>query len=1515
MKTKAAERRPSSTNTNLIHKRSGSQPFFQKNNNDGGQVQAGTAFFPSPVQAKLKIGRPDDKYEREADTIADKVVSGHGQSGVSSAPVGVQNKCMTCGTAAQEEKVQAKPLVSQISPLVKRQAEEGNEEDMVQAKMGEAEPVQRQEEEEVQAKFEVQRQEGEEEEVQAKMDKEEPVQRQEEEEVQAKIEEEPIQTKSIFGKTNSTASVEQKLQASKGQGNLLSDNIRAEMESGFGIDLGHIRIHTGSKAVQMSQALRAQAFTNGNDIYFNKGKYNPSTTSGKKLLAHELTHTVQQRKAIGGQMKLFPKRSFFNKNPLSVLSETPRILSTAPMFQQTSNKPNKLRRGAPNSILDFLPSQNSLLSSVAIPPKVKESPEKREGAGTLIDHGVTVKEGGSKTVDALPSTLGAAKRLVVKETSEDEAYQEAKREIGENAHKQKRHESAEQKRDELVGAAHLTDAEQKIESGKLSRGEELKSASEKAKRQPFDAVAFKQKLKDLIKQKEVIPKSEDEADKFPKSGKLDELKTDFGKDVGNEKDRAASPVKQIKEAPLPSGKSISEVPVPAAKRGVKPPIIDPKKAVPKPRAAEEISLQHESDNLDDVMTQNELTDNQLGNSNEPKFLETLKKKNDAQKEIAAAPENYQEKEQTILEGAGQQADQKMVSDMARMLGRKNRSTKNVHGGQKKKEKETEDRQREIKGDIDGFYNDTVSDVQTILDVMTQVVNNNFSVEIEFANKRFKDNVRSRLDDHYGWFTWDDKLSEALGLSKGVQHIFDSESALFTSYMDLVLDDIALKVVNGLNAAQARIDLGRQKMIDYKATLKGDEAKFAGELLEMAETQFQNLENSIDNKHEELLDGLATQYNEVQGDLQKEFDSINEELRKSWIEAAIDFIIDVGKAIYKLGKLLVSIVVRMAAIINDILAHPIDFFTNLVKGVKQAIKSFSTNIADHLKTAFWTWLTGATKNLNVQIPEKWDFKGLLGFAAQIVQIGKQELRRLAIQVFGEKVVEMVEKGVALGEKALEPVRILLNEGIGGLWNYLKETMSTAIDGVVKSVKESILYATINKALQWVAGLFIPGAAFIKAIQAIYKALRWLVDNIDHIVEMVNSILDSLEDAVRGNVGGIVKRVIKAITKAVVIGIDFLAKLVGIGGLSQKVQKAFKRLRKPILNGIRWVLKKAKKVLQKIGFFKLVNKIAAGVEKGKDWAKEKVDKVKDKVLSWWLKRKPFTDKDGAKHQLYIKGGRSNARLMVASTVMVVGEAIKLAAENAQTPREKQAITNARTLKTHAESIIERLQGNKTGAYDPKDIQAINDTLNQLADEMKILIPIVSGPVVTSPGALSVVVGDLISYGNRYWVIASFKKVKYGKHGIDMINMDRVKPTAKSSNAKGLTIEAFDKASKNGSITIIDDKKSRRLVYMGTTPRKNSDVGKKVKKRMISQNKFDTANSKFLNTDDGKWYPLSKADMGHIIGASVWWNSNGRFKGAQSSEVLTFMKDPDNYEFEESDQNRRKGASAPNYLPPVT
>jgi len=137
------------------------------------------------------------------------------------------------------------------------------------------------------------------------------VQRQDEEEIQTKplvasitplvqrqVDEEEIQTMSLQRRKDGSfatgPAVENRLAAHKGGGSPLLDEVRAFMEPRFGVDLSGVRVHVDGEAARLSRAVSAQAFTHGQDIYVGAGKYSPGSTAGKRLLAHELTHVVQQ---------------------------------------------------------------------------------------------------------------------------------------------------------------------------------------------------------------------------------------------------------------------------------------------------------------------------------------------------------------------------------------------------------------------------------------------------------------------------------------------------------------------------------------------------------------------------------------------------------------------------------------------------------------------------------------------------------------------------------------------------------------------------------------------------------------------------------------------------------------------------------------------------------------------------------------------------------------------------------------------------------------------------------------------------------------------------------------------------------------------------------------------------------------------------------------------------------------------------------------------------------------------
>jgi len=174
---------------------------------------------------KISVGPSHDKYEQEADRVADQVT--HPET----------------SSPAPNATLQRKPLGESITPLVHHQ--KSLKDDRVSRK--------------------------------------------------------PTDTTGDSGGFSASSGFSRQLSRNRSDGSALPNDTRTEMESKFGVNFKPVRIHTGHTANKLTRAINAEAFTTGRDIYMNGGRYQPHTAKGKHLLAHELTHVVQQ--AAGVQSK------------------------------------------------------------------------------------------------------------------------------------------------------------------------------------------------------------------------------------------------------------------------------------------------------------------------------------------------------------------------------------------------------------------------------------------------------------------------------------------------------------------------------------------------------------------------------------------------------------------------------------------------------------------------------------------------------------------------------------------------------------------------------------------------------------------------------------------------------------------------------------------------------------------------------------------------------------------------------------------------------------------------------------------------------------------------------------------------------------------------------------------------------------------------------------------------------------------------------------------------------------
>jgi Domain of unknown function (DUF4157) len=219
------------------------QPFFTKSPQSLIQRKKEAAFF----QTKLSIGEPNDKYEKEADAVANAVVN---KNQSASALQQMADPGHSVGKEISSIQRLATPLEDEkLSTNDARMAKDKE----IQEKPGLQQMT-----------------------------------------IPEEKEDEMVQHKADGSTATASPSLSGRIESTAGKGKPLTAKTQRDMGSSFGTDFSTVNIHTGEDAVQMNKELNAQAFTHGSDIYFNQGKYDPQTTTGKQLLAHELTHVVQQ---------------------------------------------------------------------------------------------------------------------------------------------------------------------------------------------------------------------------------------------------------------------------------------------------------------------------------------------------------------------------------------------------------------------------------------------------------------------------------------------------------------------------------------------------------------------------------------------------------------------------------------------------------------------------------------------------------------------------------------------------------------------------------------------------------------------------------------------------------------------------------------------------------------------------------------------------------------------------------------------------------------------------------------------------------------------------------------------------------------------------------------------------------------------------------------------------------------------------------------------------------------------
>jgi Domain of unknown function (DUF4157)/L,D-transpeptidase catalytic domain len=225
------------------------------------------------AQAKLTLGRSDDRFEREADTFADAVLGRGDAASLSQVHTRIQRQ-------AEESESQKLPEESQETPEESPETQDESPEPLDASEKTPADILDALESGAAESEDGSVVEQGDE--VQAAAG--ESVEESEEEKEEAQL----LRESGASGSSGAVA------QLPSGSGRPLDIGVRDFMRERSGHDFAGVRIHTDPDAQVSARRLSARAFTVGNDVYFARGEYRPHATDGRHLIAHELAHVVQQ---------------------------------------------------------------------------------------------------------------------------------------------------------------------------------------------------------------------------------------------------------------------------------------------------------------------------------------------------------------------------------------------------------------------------------------------------------------------------------------------------------------------------------------------------------------------------------------------------------------------------------------------------------------------------------------------------------------------------------------------------------------------------------------------------------------------------------------------------------------------------------------------------------------------------------------------------------------------------------------------------------------------------------------------------------------------------------------------------------------------------------------------------------------------------------------------------------------------------------------------------------------------
>ncbi len=747
-------------------------------------------------------------------------------------------------------------------------------------------------------------------------------------------------------------------------------------------------------------------------------------------------------------------------------------------------------------------------------------------------------------------------------------------------------------------------ADDKVAQGKAANAEKMNAA----KPGEFDKAGFIRAVNEAIAAQ--APKNLDEADSFGDSGKADAVKGAVQGKVTAGKESSAKAIETTTKAP-PDTSAAKDKKVEPLKTDKAPPAPappNPTDAVPDKAPAEATDFSAGPAQVDQQMAEAEVTEETLAKSNEPEFTGALKQKKEGEKHAATAPAQVRAAEAKTLQGARAEAATAGASAMTALAADRKQAGQSVTEGKEGAKDADETKRAQVTSRLQKVFDATKSEVEAILSGLDGKVDAAFSSGEKKARDAFTAEHKRRMDEYkdkrysglLGKGRWlKDKFA---GLPKEADQIFVEARKGYVARMQEVISAVADVIGTELNRAKKRIAQGRDELQAEVRKLPADLQAIGKEAAGEFSSRFDDLTESVDAKGSELVQTLASKYNDALKAVDEEI-AAEKEKNKGLVAKAVDAVKGVIDTILKLKDMLLGVLAKAASAVVAIIKDPIGFLGKLVSAVGAGLKAFLANIGEHLKKGLLGWLLGAMAAAGVTLPDKFDLKGLIVMIGSMLGLTWAAIRgRVVRKGVPEPAMGAVEQSVPAAQK-------LQSEGIGGIWEDIKAKVGDLKESLFSKISEYLIPTVLVAGITWIVSLLNPASAFIKACKMIIDIVTFIVTQGAQIIEFVNAVLDAVIAIAGGGAGGVPGLIEQALSKSIPVLIGALAAILGIGGIAGKVQKFFKALAKPVGKAVDFVVDKIAAIGKKL-WAKLKSRFAR--KKGEDRKPEDLSpKEKEKI----------------------------------------------------------------------------------------------------------------------------------------------------------------------------------------------------------------------------------------------------------------------------------------------------------------